>query len=82
MHMRHQWVTQVPRQFESNFVDDRTGVTYTTTFWQGEPVLYHPPNLPKPVFMHIELVAQDHFVVGNSTTGTRYPLVRHSACLR
>ena len=36
-------------------------------------MLYHPGHLAKPVFTHIELIADGFFVVGNSTTGRMIP---------
>ena len=45
-------------------------------------MLYHPPHLAKPVFTHIELVAQDHFVVGNSTTGRMVPFAQAQRVLK
>ena len=43
---------QASSQFEAKF-DDRAGGTYTITYFLGEPVLYHPGHLAKPVFTHI-----------------------------
>ena len=63
---------QAASQFEAKF-DDRAGGTYTITYFLGEPVLYHPGHLAKPVFTHIELIAEGLFVVGNSTTGRMIP---------
>ena len=63
---------QAASQFEAKF-DDRAGGTYTITYFLGEPVLYHPGHLAKPVFTHIELIADGFFVVGNSTTGRMIP---------
>ena len=58
---------QAASQFEAKF-DDRAGGTYTITYFLGEPVLYHPGHLTKPVFTHIELTAEGFFVAGNSMT--------------
>ena len=46
------------------------------TFWCGEPVLYHPPHMAKPVFSHISCIANDYFVVGSSTTGRMIPFAQ------
>ena len=46
------------------------------TFWRGEPVLYHPPHVAKPVFSHISCIANDYFVVGSSTTGRMIPFAQ------
>ena len=63
---------QVASQFEAKF-DLRAGGSFTVTYLVGEPVLYHPGHLAKPVFTHIELIADGFFVVGNSTTGRMIP---------
>ena len=63
---------QVASQFEAKF-DDRAGGNCTVTYFQGEPVLYHPGHIAKPVCTHIELIADGFFVVGNSTTGRMIP---------
>ena len=64
---------QVASQFEAKF-DDRAGGTYTITYCLGEPVLYHPGHLAKPVFTHIELIAGGFFVAGNPTLSRMIPL--------
>ena len=52
------------------------------TFWRGEPVLYHPPHVAKPVFSHISYIANDYFVVGSSTTGRMIPFAQAQQVLK
>ena len=63
--------TQV--QFEASFVHPHTGAKYTFSFRLGEPVLYHPSPLAKPVFSRIESIRNDHFTVAFSTTDRMIP---------
>ena len=69
-------------QFEATFVDAHTRGRYTVTFWQGEPVLYHPPHQAKAVFTHIDLVSDGFFVVANSTTGRMIPFAQAQGVLQ
>ena len=57
-------------------MDPHTRGRYTVTFWQGEPVLYHPPHQAQAVFTHIDLIADGFFVVANSTTGRMIPFAQ------
>ena len=59
--------------FETCFLDNHTNHRYTVTFRFGEPVLYHPPHLAKPVLTHISFVGNGFFVVGASTTDRMIP---------
>ena len=59
-------------QFETTFVDPHTGA-HTFSFRLGEPVLYHPSHLAKPVFSRIESISNDHFTVACSTTDRMVP---------
>ena len=52
------------------------------SFWVGEPVLYHPPHLAKPVFTHIDVISEGHFVVANSTTGRMIPFAQAQKVLQ
>ena len=69
-------------QFEAEFVDTHTCRRYTVTFWRGEPVLYHPPHLAKPVFTHINCIADGYFIVGSSTTGRMIPFTQAQQVLQ
>jgi len=64
-------------RFEAPFIDVKTGCPYTQTFWEGEPVLYHPPHKASPVPTHIATIAHDFFTCGDSTTSRMIPL-RHA----
>ena len=70
------------RQFETTFVDPYTRGRCTVTFWVGEPVLYHPGHLAKPVFTHIDLISDGFFVVANSTTGRMIPFAQTQKVLK
>ena len=61
--------------FETCFLDNHTNHRYTVTFRFGEPVLYHPPHLAKPVLTHISFAGSGFFVVGASTTDRMIPNV-------
>ena len=63
-------------------MDAHTGARYTVTFWQGEPVLYHPPHQAKAVFTHIDLISDGFFIVANSTTGRMIPFAQAQRVLQ
>ena len=64
-------------KFEASFNDRRTGRHYTVTFFEGEPVLYHPGHKSKPVLTHIATVGSDYFIADDSSTGRMIP-IRHA----
>ena len=52
------------------------------TFWRGEPVLYHPPHMAKPVFTHISCITNSYFVVGSTTTECMIPFKQAQQVLK
>ena len=63
-------------------MDPYTRAKYTVTDWLGEPVLYHPPHIAKPVFTHIDSISEGFFVVANSTTGRMIPFAQAQKVLK
>ena len=63
-------------------MDAHTGAKCTLTFWQGEPVIYHPAHQAKAVFTHIDLISDGFFIVANSTTGRMIPFAQAQRVLQ